>query len=87
MDFKRVTMEEYISFIKAYPNKLEFDCTGICDPPLETYNDFNLAPSWPDSVVAKCNREFRGPNHEINDEIPGKFWEYYIRTDINKEIV
>ena len=35
-DFSQVTREEYLVFIKTYPGKLEFDCTAVCEPPLET---------------------------------------------------
>ena len=48
-----VTKEEYYSFLEKYPRKITMDCTGICDPPLITANDFELANRWPHSIVAK----------------------------------
>jgi len=39
---KRVSKLEFENFINAYQNDLEFDCCGISDPPLITYNDFSL---------------------------------------------
>jgi hypothetical protein len=56
MSSRKVTKEEYKAFIEAYPRPLERDITGICDPPLETYNDFTLG-IWPDSSVAFCHRD------------------------------
>jgi hypothetical protein len=51
--YKTVSHEEFKKFIKEYPRKLEGDCCGIFDPPLVTYNDFELANRWPYSVVAQ----------------------------------
>ena len=53
--WKRVSEEEFYAFIKAYPNKLDFDTCGIYDPPLSSYNDFSRG-MWPDSMVAKIHR-------------------------------
>lgn len=49
---KRVNKQEFINFIRKYPRKLISDCTGISDPPLISYNDFELANRWPYSIVA-----------------------------------
>lgn len=49
---KRVSKEEFKEFLSNYPRKLTYDCTGICDPPAISYNDFELANRWPYSVVA-----------------------------------
>lgn len=51
--YKEVSKKELLEFVKKYPRKLEIDVTGICEPPLLTYNDFKLANRWPYSVVAK----------------------------------
>jgi hypothetical protein len=48
-----VTKENFCDFIKNYPRKLAYDCTGICEPPAISYNDFELANRWPYSVVAR----------------------------------
>ena len=53
--WKQVTKEEFNNFIKSYPANLAFDTTGICDPPLSSYNDFSRG-NWPDSMDAKLNR-------------------------------
>jgi hypothetical protein len=54
---EEVTKEQFYKFIDNYEKKLgrklDLDITGICEPPLVTYNDFNLG-KWPKSVVAEC---------------------------------
>lgn len=76
--FKKVTREEYLKFIKNWPNRLDFDCTGICEPPMGSYNDFSGNLMWPQSIVAKEFREWEGPGGELDYSMPGKFWTYYI---------
>lgn len=52
---KQVSKKEFENFIRNYPRKLSI--CGICDPPLITYNDFEISREWSDSVVAstmKC---------------------------------
>ena len=49
---KRVLKEEFVDFINRYPYPLEKDVTGISDPPAISYNDFALADTWPESIVA-----------------------------------
>ncbi|MBQ8570317.1 MAG: hypothetical protein IJ444_02265 [Kiritimatiellae bacterium] len=73
--WQRVSKDEFYEFVKSYPNKLAFDTTGICDPPLSSYNDFTRG-NWPESMVAKVYR---------NDILP-KEWnpgenEYYLREE------
>ena len=50
---KEVTKEEFEEFVNNYPRKLERDWCAICEPPLISYNDFELANRWPYSVVAR----------------------------------
>lgn len=50
--FNAVTKTEFDAFIAAYPRKLARDVAGMYDPPLITYNDFERAPYWPDSIIA-----------------------------------
>lgn len=59
---KLVSKEEFESFVKNYPVKLEWDVTTICEPPLGTYNDFSEGKVWPGSVVAsvRFNEEMVG---------------------------
>lgn len=64
---KRVSKSEFIEFLKNYPRRLERDVCGICDPPLITYNDFELANRWPYSVVART--------FAYDDEPDGYFYE------------
>lgn len=73
--WRRVSKDEFYKFIDSYPVELRFDTTGICDPPLSSYNDFSKG-RWPDSMVAKVYR---------NDMLP-KEWnagenEYYILNE------
>ena len=77
--WRQVTKEKFYDFIKSYPTKLEFDTTGICDPPLSSYNDFSRG-YWPESMVAKVHR---------NDMVP-KEWnagenEYYLLNELCPE--
>ena len=51
--YREVSFEKFKQFINSYPRKLEYNFTGICEPPLVTYTDFELSDKWPDSVVAK----------------------------------
>lgn len=51
--YKKVTKEEFRKFIEDYPRRLERDVYRVCDPPLISYNDFEMADRWPYSVVAK----------------------------------
>ena len=51
--FRLVTRGEYEDFLKQYPRPLEQDVCAICDPPVITHNDFELANRWPYSVVAR----------------------------------
>ena len=76
--FIEVTHDEYVAFIKNWPNKLEFNCAGIFEPPLGSYNDFSNGKVWPESIVAKEVREWLGPNNIKDFSEPGKFWRYYI---------
>lgn len=47
-----VDYDTFKQFINAYPRHLTTDCYGACEPPLITYNDFELAERWPYSIVA-----------------------------------
>lgn len=74
--WKQVTKEEFYAFINSYPAKLHFDTTGICDPPLSSYNDFSRG-NWPNSMVARVDR---------NDLLP-KEWnagenEYFLLREL-----
>jgi len=77
--FRQVDRDEYFTFIDRYPCKLSFDCTGIVEPPMGSYNDFSKGDIWPRSIVAKESRDWVGPNGETDNSCPGKFWRYYIK--------
>jgi hypothetical protein len=49
---KEVTKEEFDAFLASYPRPLERNVTTICEPPNINYNDWTVAPAWPESVVA-----------------------------------
>jgi hypothetical protein len=79
MSTKEVTREEYLAFVNAWPNRLEFDIFGAGEPHVGTWNDFTTGKVWPQSVVASECREWLGPDGEIDGSYPGKFWRYFIR--------
>ena len=60
--FKQVSKEEFDNFINAYPSKLDVDVTGMCEPPLKSYNDFSDGKVGFESVVAmvKLNTAMAG---------------------------
>lgn len=60
--FKKVSKEEFDTFIKNYPRKLDRDVCGISDPPAISYNDFELANRWPYSIVASTMAYSDDPN-------------------------
>jgi len=49
---KYVSRDEFKDFVDNYPRKLDRDVYAVYEPPLLTYNDFELANRWPYSVVA-----------------------------------
>jgi hypothetical protein len=53
-DFKTVTRAELDAFVRGYPRKLERDVFFAGEPPMISWNDFERAPMWPDSVVASA---------------------------------
>lgn len=74
---KRVSKLEFENFIDAYQNELEFDCCGISDPPLITYNDFSLG-KWPDSIVAQTHAYSDDENDYYYE--PEELRKYYIKN-------
>ncbi len=69
---KIVDEAEFSAFLASYPRPLERDVFRACEPPLITYNDFERAPYWPDSVVAsKVHGESSGRVlADINSPVP-----------------
>lgn len=73
MKDKQVTKDELDAFVAAYPRPLVKDVTGICEPPMLSYNDFTLG-DWPASVVAKVqlwNGDFGESNRYFIRELDG----------------
>lgn len=64
-DFQQVSRDEYNRFIENYPRPLARDVCAICDPPVITHNDFELANRWPYSVVART---------WLYDDTPGEYF-------------
>jgi hypothetical protein len=40
---KKASKEEFQTFLNNYPRKLTYDWAGIFEPPVISYNDFELA--------------------------------------------
>lgn len=72
-NFKQVTKEEFDKFVSEYPNKLDWDVTGICEPPLGSHNDFTEGKVWPESMVTKV-RLFDGSDYHMNRQA-----EYFVK--------
>lgn len=75
-NFKQVTETEFKEFLDSYPNKLEFNVSRMCEPPMGSHNDFTDGKVWPESMVTKViltNGEAYY-NHEPNT--------YYVKEDV-----
>ena len=77
-EYRKVSIKEFQEFIDQYPNKLETDVCGICEPPIQSYNDFSDGKVWPESIVAKVSLGWLGPNGEL-DFNTAQFYKYYIK--------
>lgn len=53
MSWKQVSREELKAFVSKYPRSLDVDVTGICEPPMRSWNDFSNGKVWPESMVAR----------------------------------
>ncbi len=60
MKFISVTKEEFMRWLRAYPRSLDHDC--FMDT--HTWNDFSLAPKWPESIVAAADVNYESPDLE-----------------------
>jgi hypothetical protein len=57
-EWKELSRDEFVAWNKNYPKgRVERDVNGVYEPPLVTWNDFTLAPTWPDSTVAWTEAE------------------------------
>lgn len=77
MEFRQVTKIEFDHFIENYPIKLDYDVTGISEPPLGSYNDFSRGKVWPESMVAKVKLYDGSEYHQFKKP------EYFIFTEPN----
>jgi hypothetical protein len=75
-----VTREEFQEYLKTYPNKLDFSCLTICEPPLGCYYDFTTGKEGFDARVAAYCMEWLGPNGEM-EEYERQYWTYFIEED------
>jgi hypothetical protein len=64
--FRDVTPDELKAWLVAYPRKLTYNVTTICDPPLANWNDFERAPYWPDSVVASASLPYHADDPPLS---------------------
>ncbi len=78
-DWQEVSKDELVKFVREWPNKLDYDVATICEPPLGNYNDFSDGKEWPESMVAKIEMDWLGPNKEIDRTGHKRFWKYYIK--------
>lgn len=74
--WESVTEECFLQFIEEYPRRLVCDVFGVNDPPVITYNDFQLANRWPYSVVARTWVYEDDPEHYYYE--PKENRKYYI---------
>lgn len=74
---RKVSKEEFNKFINDSKHPLLEDVTGVCTPPLKSYNDFSNDKKWPESMVAYIvlNEQMEG-----NPSYNGEPNDYYIDT-------
>jgi hypothetical protein len=74
-----VTKEQHAAFVAAYPRSLNTDISGICEPPQQTWYDFNADnANAANAYVAAEIRHWLGPNGEVDNTNHGRFWTYAI---------
>lgn len=71
-EMREIAKVDFAAWLAAYPRKLMRDVCGICEPPIVTWNDFERAPYWPDSIVAQTSAD------------SGR---YFVLEDINAPVV
>ena len=82
LEKKQVSGEEFIKFLENYPRKLVRDVFGAFEPPLISYNDFELANRWPYSVVASTLLYSDIPDDYYY--VPEEERKYYIATNFQE---
>lgn len=76
-EWKKVQKAEFDSFISDYPRRLEKDVTGICEPPMLSYNDFSDEKIWPESMVAQISLNTSMKGHP---DYQGEPDDYYLKA-------
>lgn len=74
MNWKQVSREELEAFVAKYPNALDVDVNGICEPPVRSWNDFLGGNAWPESMVAREILEERMDGHPAYKGEKNTFW-------------
>lgn len=83
--FKNVTKQEFDEFIASYPRHLERDVCGICEPPIVTYNDWEIG-WWARSVVANTMLYSDNPNNSYYEPEDKRFYRIVTNyEDLRKE--
>lgn len=77
----KVKEERFKEFINNYSKLLESNLSRIPEPNIIFYNDFSDGKKFPESVVAKIDLDWMGPNGEVDMVEHGKFYEYYIKGE------
>lgn len=60
-EFESVSKDIFDAYIKNYPRPLERNVHLISEPATISFNDFELAPKWPESMVARHVEDETGP--------------------------
>ena len=67
-EIDRLRFLNFIEALKEQNFRLEYDCCGIYEPPLCSYNDFSEGKKWPESIVGyKQGKKYFISNKFIND--------------------
>lgn len=88
LGFKKVSKEEFNTYLQRNPNAMSTGCTTICEPPVRHYHDHTIrseylrgtAGYFYETEVARVVLDYFGPNGEQGAEI-GQYWEYYIKGE------
>lgn len=70
---RKVKKEEFIEFLKSYPDEFYSDYTAIGDPPVTNYHDY-----IGHGIIARKVHDWMGPNGEIDHDNTCQYYEYFI---------
>lgn len=74
MKWKQVSKAELEAFVAGYPHALDVNVTGICEPPMRSWNDFSEGKVWPESMVAREFLEESMSGHPAYTGGKNTFW-------------